>query len=90
MTKASTIDPGLVRNLAANWRRNIPAVTSVGLGGTESKPVILVYTSRNLTKKQRSVIPDNVDGVGVVIKAIGRALPHNKRLLYKESANKVE
>ena len=66
---------GVVRELAASWRSSVPGVLSVGLGGTSSRPVIYVYTSRPLTKKQRSEIPHQIDGVDVVIKGTGRVVP---------------
>lgn len=72
--RAGSLD-SRVRDLASNWRRTVPSVLSVGLGGTNSKPVIFVYTSRPLSKRQRAEIPNQIDGVDVVIKGMGRVVP---------------
>ena len=65
----------LVRDLTSTWRRAVPTVLSVGLGGSNNKPIIYVYTSRRLTKRERAEIPHSVDGVDVVIKETGRIVP---------------
>lgn len=65
----------LVRDLANRWRKSIPSVYSVGVGGSPTNPVIFVYTNRHLTKKQRAAIPAQIDGIQIVLRETGRVLP---------------
>jgi hypothetical protein len=67
------------RTLSEQLRLSSPFISSVGLGGTDAEPLILVYANRNLTKRERGAIPHKFMGVSVIVKAIGRAQPLTSR-----------
>lgn len=58
----------VVVDLAKEWRKTVPKIHSVGVGGDHGVPVICVYTTAELTKMECGMLPQRSHGAEVVIR----------------------
>jgi hypothetical protein len=63
------------------WKQlhSFPWFSSVGIGEEDEKPVLIVYSARNVRGNDLKRIPTEYGGIRVVRKTIGRVNPSSPR-----------